>query len=820
MLNFGNLPQITGGKLIQCEEDRPVTDLLTDSRRIIVTPGAVFFASKGKRHDGHVFIKELYLKGIRQFVLEVLPKKLNEFDKANFLLVTNSLHALQEIAANHRRLFEIPVIAITGSNGKTIVKEWLSQALAQSFRVVKSPKSYNSQLGVPLSVWQMNTKHEIGVFEAGISEYGEMERLERIIKPDIGIFTNLGTAHDQNFRSTHDKLAEKIKLFDNCKSIIYCTDHELVEQALQRNVRDKSRLIGWSKSNTGAAQLKQLSKNENETIVELVYEETSSIINIPFIDEASLENCFHCICCLLILDFSLDNIQKAINSLSNISMRLELKQGVNGCYIVDDSYNNDVAGLEIALDFLLQQKQKNKHSLILSDILQTGLSESVLFPKIASLIQQKQIDKFIGIGEAFMRNQTYFPPSSTFYPDTDSFIKSYPRHSFQNEIILIKGARPFHFEKIVNVLEYKHHGTVLEVDLNALVDNLNFYKSKLAPQTRIMVMVKAFAYGSGSYEIANLLQYHRVDYLAVAYSDEGVRLRENGITIPIMVMNPSPDSYEKLVQYNLEPEIFSLNSLNGFLLFLKSSGQTSRIHLKLDTGMHRLGFEEEDLQEALSVLKDSRLVELASIFTHLAGADEDVHFEFSKAQVEEFKKLSSLIEQELQVTPIKHILNSAGIIRYPQYQFDMVRLGIGLYGLEVNNRFQNELQPISTLKTTISQIKHIKKGSTIGYSRKGVAAKDTKIATIAIGYADGFSRNFSNGNAKLLVNGKMAPVIGNVCMDMTMIDITGINAKEGDEVIVFGKELPIYVQSQNLQAFPYELLTNISERVKRVFYAE
>ncbi|CAN5155034.1 bifunctional UDP-N-acetylmuramoyl-tripeptide:D-alanyl-D-alanine ligase/alanine racemase [soil metagenome] len=821
MIFFKDLESIVKGNIIKCEENSPVTDLLTDSRKLIINPGSLFFAYKGERHNGHHFINELFHKGIRQFVIDDIELvDLNLLSKVNIILVPHSLVALQLLAAYKRSSFKIPVIAITGSNGKTIVKEWLSQLLSIKFRIVKSPKSYNSQLGVPLSIWQINSQHEIGVFEAGISEVGEMERLEKITQPDIGIITNLGTAHEINFSSSKEKLQEKLKLFNNCKTIIYCGDHHQIHQELIQDPVKKNKLISWSFKDNAFIKVKDLQKEKNYTSLKIKYQDLEHIFNLPFIDDASIENCLHCISCLLSLNFNSTEIQKGLSTLSGVSMRLELKEGRNNSYVIDDSYNNDLAGLEIALDFLAQQKQKKKKTVILSDIKESSLDDQKLYKSIAALVKQKGVDEFIGIGEKLEQHKAYFPITSEFFKTTDDFIKSLLPEEYGNQVILVKGARIFGFEKIVKQLQHKHHGTVLEIDLNALTHNLNFYKSRINPQTKIMVMVKAFAYGSGSYEVANLLQFHRIDYLAVAYTDEGMALRENGITIPIMVMNPSPETFDKLLYHNLEPEIYSLRILNAFLEYLKSQNLTSKIHLKVDTGMHRLGFEAADLEKALPLIKESKFIEVASIFSHLAGADEDLHQEFSNYQFKEFLQLSSKTEEYLGIKPLKHILNSAGIVRYPQYQLDMVRLGIGLYGIEVNNLFQHELQPISSLKTTISQIKNLRKGKTIGYGRKGVAEKDLAIATIAIGYADGFSRQFSNGKGKVLINGRPAPVIGNVCMDMTMVDITGIDAEEGGEVIIFGKELPLYEQIKSLDNFPYELLTNISERVKRIFYTE
>jgi Alr-MurF fusion protein len=820
-LHFKDLPAITQGEIIQQNANPAICQLITDSRKVIVAEDSIFFSIIGDHHDGHHYLQELYNKGIRQFIVEKDMEIFYQMPEANILKVSNSIQALQKIAAWHRGNYDYPVIAITGSNGKTIVKEWLSQLLSAQLNVVKSPKSYNSQIGVPISLWQMNRSHEIAIIEAGISKPGEMEKLQLTIQPDIGIFTNIGTAHDEGFESRVQKIEEKAILFKSCKVIIYCKDHEGIDKVLTTQ-NGKAKLFTWSKNAHSDVKILSIKKEPKSTEINLLLPKQSLFLTLPFTDDASIENCMHCITYMLYEQFSPGDIQKGINSLGGVGMRLELKQGINDCYLIDDTYNNDLAGLQIALDFMNQQKQKEKKTIILSDILEAGMGEKNLYRTVGNLLYNKGINRVIGIGPQISANKNMLHlHEMEFYEDVEQFFKHFKTSSLQKELILIKGARVFRFEKIVSRLQQKIHGTVLEINLDALTNNLNFYRSKLKHGTKLMVMVKALAYGSGSYEIAHLLQFHRVDYLTVAYTDEGVALRENGITVPIMVMNPSPESFEHLLEYNLEPEIYSIRILHSFLDFLDRNGGNTKIHLKLDTGMHRLGFEEENLEELIGLLqKASHQVKVVSIFSHLAGADESRHNEYSKKQAESFLKFSERIEKGIGNKVLKHLVNSAGIIRFPKYHFDMVRLGIGLYGIEASNLEPGSLQNISTLKATISQIKHIKKGHTIGYSRKGLAEHDLKIATITIGYADGFDRGFSNGVASVWVNGKLAPVIGNVCMDMTMINITGIDAEEGDEVIIFGNEIPITDLAAKISTIPYEILTNISERVKRVFYTE
>jgi len=808
MVLFSNLASITKGEVLNLYEDRTVNLLITDSRKAIIANDSVFFAISGLHHDGHAFIRTLFDLGIRQFVVEH-PIDDIVLKNSNVLQVKSSLSAIQQLAAHRRSTIDIPIIGITGSNGKTIIKEWLFQLLSLDFKIAKNPGSYNSQLGVPLSVWQLQSHHELGIFEAGISRPGEMGRLEEIIRPTIGIFTNIGSAHDEGFQNPQQKISEKLLLFKETKKLIYCRDHQPIHEALSKiNIPT----LSWGFSE--AADI-SISRQGEQYVIR--YGDEKFSVTPPFKDQASLENCFHCVSLMLYLGFSGGKINERLNVLRSVPMRLELKEGINQCQVIDDTYNNDLAGLQISLEFLSNQQQKANKRLILSDILESGLTDEVLATKIATLVDSHHV-RFIGIGKVLFGQKDKFHEGSRFFESTEDFIAQFDLNELQQEIILVKGARAFAFEKIVNRLQKKVHGTVMEIDLGAVVHNLNFFRARLQPTTKIMAMVKAFAYGSGSTEIANVLQYHRVDYLGVAYADEGVELRKNNISLPIMVMNPAEETFETLVAYSLEPEIYSFRTFEKLLQFL--NGKPLRIHLKIDTGMHRLGFSQQDLPQLITRLKKNSHLTVASIFSHLAGADEAQHDDFSFSQGKQFQHQADQISSAIGYKPLYHLLNSPGILRLPSMQFDMVRLGIGLYGVDPTEDHISGLKPVATLKTMISQIKNISAGETIGYGRRGKAEGDIQVATIAIGYADGFSRAFSRGKGKVIVNGKIAPVIGNVCMDMTMIDITGIQAQEGDDVIIFGEALPIQDVAKSINTIPYEILTNTSERVKRVFVAE
>lgn len=811
---FSDLQKIPKSEVIRQSIDHKITQLVTDSRNVSYgQPNVVFFAIKGQNHNGHLHIPELYQKGIRQFVIEEIIDTSTLID-ANILLVEKSVNALQVVSQQHREQFNCPVIGITGSNGKTIVKEWLYHLVSPFQSTIKNPKSYNSQIGVPLSVWQISESHELGIFEAGISTTGEMENLQRVIQPTYGIFTNIGSAHNEGFADRAQKIAEKLKLFIHCEKLIYCKDHKDIHQQIMSNGVPS---ISWSFSSAAdiTAQLKKTSSSRS--ILYIKYQSTSFECNLPFVDKASIENIMHCIAIMLQLGHTSEDILVGLNKLPVIKMRLELKPGLNYCQVIDDTYNNDLAGLEIALNFLAQQSSLPR-TIILSDILQSGIPDEQLYQEIAQLLSSYNIKRFIAVGEKLTVHRNFFPEGSMFFQNTLDLISNLKNFDFSKEVILVKGARTFLFEQITSRLVQKVHGTVLEIDLNALTHNLNYYRQQLSSNTQLMVMVKAMAYGSGSNEVAHLLSHHKVDYLGVAYVDEGVALRQSGINTSIMVMNTSPDGFENILEFNLEPEIYNFYIFEQFIQFL--DGRTACIHLKIDTGMKRLGFHEEEIKTLISLLKESPNIQVKSIFSHLAGSDDEVHNTFSEQQVNTLNKVYGEICAALSISPLKHILNSSGILRFPEYHFDLVRLGIGLYGTDCNQQYQDKLLPTSTLKTTISQINEVKKGETIGYGRKGKAEKNLQIATIAIGYADGFSRAFGNGIGTVAINGQLASVIGNVCMDMTMIDITDIDATVGDEIIIFGNQIPISTLAEKLHTIPYEILTNVSERVKRVYFQD
>lgn len=828
MLYSAKLAEITGGYFLQQVHEWPIEYLLTDSRHSIPSTSALFFAIVGKNHDGHEFLEELYQKGVRQFVIQQAEAAhVLEHSEANVLVVKDTVSALQQIAAFHRQQFHLDVIGVTGSNGKTIVKEWLYQLLSPSWSVVKSPKSYNSQIGVPLSVWQIKAEHKIGIFEAGISHVDEMTALARVIQPRIGIFTNLGPAHSEGFGSMYQKADEKAQLFASCETIIYPQKYKEIDQVLKSLYPDK-RLLAWTAGEAGEGNVRiDVIKESGRSKVD-IHLPSAQIVHfvLPFTDDASIENLVHCLICALGLGLAADVIQSRIDHLSTVHMRLQLKAGRNESYVIDDTYNNDPEGLRIALNFMQQQAVKKHKVVILSDMLETGIEPNGLYKGLAKLLREKQIDQLFGVGHELSQHAEFFPANSVFFQDTGALLSHLASLHLEDSLILVKGARVFRFERVVQMLEHKIHRTVLEINLNALAHNLNVFRQMLQPDTKMMVMVKAFAYGAGSHEVAHLLQYNKVDYLAVAYTDEGVELRENNVAVPIMVMNPTPDEFEKLVKNELESEIYSFKLLESLLAYLSQNpmpnGRKYCIHLAIDTGMHRLGFEEHEIDRLIGILKEaSSSIKVASIFSHLVGADEPEHDFFSDRQAQLFLRIAGKVESAIGYKVIKHLLNSAGITRLSRYQFDMVRLGIGLYGIEAQGHpVFDHLQTVGTLKTLVSQMHTVKAGETVGYSRKGKTVKDSTIATIAIGYADGFSRAFSNGVGKAWIKGQLVPVIGNVCMDMTMLDVTGMEVKEGDEVILFGKELPVQELAKWIKTIPYEILTNVSERVKRVFFVD
>jgi alanine racemase len=815
------IAELTGGKiLLQNPSTGPITHLLTDSRKIIYPESSLFIAIRGDRNDGHRYLRDVYDLGVRNFIVEntqhgaLLPAGIN------LVQVKDSLRALQEIAAFHRGRFRYPVIGITGSNGKTIVKEWLFHLLKDDMHVVRSPRSYNSQTGVPLSVWQMTDQHQLGIFEAGISQVGEMEKLRKIIRPDMGIFTFLGHAHDEGFKSREEKLREKLRLFEGSELLVYSSMQPEVDEAARQMhlTNPRLRLFSWSLSDPSADAPFSIASRQNGSTITLRKGSQLLTVNIPFTDEASVANACSCFAFLLAVNRVSTDILKRFADLPQIEMRLQLKEGVNNSTIINDSYNADINALNIALDFMDQQAAGRQRTLILSDILQSGLREKELYAEVARLIQNRKVDHVVAIGPMLSKHRTAFADPVQFFENTDAFLTTFSALNYANQVILLKGARPFRFEKISAMLERRVHETVLEINLNALVQNLNVYRSLLHPGVKLMGMVKAFSYGAGSYEIAKVLEFHRADYLTVAYADEGVTLRQAGIRMPVMVMNPEPSGFEAIMTYNLEPEVYNFNILNELLQ--SAGGQELSIHIELDCGMKRLGFEEQDIDVLISQLHENPQVRVKSVFAHLAASEEKKHDEFTLEQISRFRRMSTRITEAFSYPVLAHILNSSGIVRFPEAQFDMVRLGIGLYGIDPAEKIQKRLQQIGTLKTVISQIHEVKNHETIGYSRKGKVTRDSKIATVAIGYADGFNRRMGNGKGYMLVNGEKAPVAGSVCMDMTMLDVTHIDCKEGDEVIVFGKDLPVTELAEKTGTIPYEVLTSVSQRVKRVYYWE
>ncbi len=813
------ISQILGAKN-SIRQETVIEYLLTDSRKISKAETSLFFALQGT-HNGHSFIPELYAAGVFNFVVKDDYQIPENLANANFIWVKEVLPALQSLAAFHRQKFDYEVIAITGSNGKTVVKEWLYQLLSADKNVVRSPKSYNSQTGVPLSLWQLDAQHESAIIEAGISLPGEMEKLQQIIRPTTGIFTHFATAHDEGFANRTEKLKEKLKLFDKVNLLVYNEDQAPAEI---KNLLSGVPVFTISKKNNQADLfVYEQQSNADNTVLNAVFKGEKLDCVIPFLDEASIENALLCWGTLLGLGIDPAVISRRMEALNPVSMRLELKNGTNNCSVIDDSYNSDFNSLEIALNFLSQQKQHPKKTLILSDIYQSGLKSEELYQQVSNLIQQKNIDKLIGVGAELLKNQHLFKTEEKhFYFDTPSLIADLSAINFRDETILIKGSRSFEFERVSRILSQKTHETVLEINLNALQDNLNHYKSTLKPGVKLMAMVKAFSYGSGSFEIAGILQFNKADYLAVAYVDEGVALRKAGITLPIMVLNPEVSAFDELADYQLEPEIYSFNMLEKYAVFIgEKSAEQVPVHLKIDTGMHRLGFEYDETGQLCRMLQNNQQLQVKSVFSHLAGSGAAEHDDFTRQQFNTFQKVCNLLQAALGYSFIRHISNTSAISRWPEMQLDMVRLGIGLYGIDsAANPEKNPLQPVATLKTSISQLKKVKAGETVGYSRNDVMAHDGVIATVRIGYADGYLRVFGNGNGKMLINGKLAPTIGHISMDMCMLDVSGIEVEEDDAVIVFNQDLRIETLADQADTIPYEILTNISQRVKRVYFYE
>lgn len=816
---------ITGGTTIHPEAagERRIRYLSFDSRTILSGEETLFFALKSDRNDGHRYITDAISREVSAVVAEYIPESVSGNTGVTFIVVPDTLEAMQKLAATHRSRFSYPVVAITGSNGKTIVKEWLAELLGQTLRVVRSPRSYNSQLGNPLSVWLMDDQADLAIFEAGISRPGEMARLEQMLKPDHGIFTHLGNAHLENFSGVAELVSEKVKLFAGCSLVVYCRDFPVLDTALTELAEQNGmRLFSWSTGPDASLQVVSKEVRDGRTVLKTLFRGEPITLTIPFSDGAHQENAIHCLAYLLATGQEPGDFTEHFLHLPSVSMRLEIKKGINGCSIIDDSYNSDPASLLNALDFLEQQhdSRRLKSMLILSDLLQSGRNPDILYSEVAEYTRLHKVTSFIGIGPEITRYRHLFgAPETRFFPDTGTFLGQYREEDFRDSLILLKGARQFRFDRISSLLQEKKHQTVMEINLSALVHNLNHYRSLLNPTTRVMAMVKAFSYGTGSVEVARKLQYHRIDYLAVAIADEGIELRNAGIEVPIVVMNPELHSFDAMIENRLEPNIYKASLLHDFDEALRRNAVTDfPVHIKIDTGMKRLGFGTAgEIEWIIASVRERNTMFVRSVFTHLAVSEDDCRDDFTRRQFDLFKELSTPLVSAFGHKILLHILNSAGIERFPEMQLDMVRLGIGLYGV---SNSQDQLKPVATLKSTISQIKTVMTGETVGYGRSFTAARPTRIAVIPIGYADGFSRRLGNGAGKVIIGGWPAPVAGTVCMDMLMVDVTDIPCREDDPVIIFGEEQPVSRVAEMMGTISYEVLTTVGQRVKRVYFEE
>ena len=794
------------------DPDSLIQHLFYDSRKIVQADNGVFFALQMSR-DGHRYIEEAYNKGVRNFILQIDEGQEHVFSDANLIWVSNSLEAMQILAAFHRQKFNYPIIGITGSNGKTIVKEWLYQLMSPEYKIYRSPKSYNSQLGVALSLWGLSDQYNLAIIEAGISACGEMLRLENMIKPTIGVLTNIGVAHKAGFESKEEKIYEKINLFSDVETMIF-PDHYLVDIQLPY----RPRKFSWGYEEGLPLEVYSIKKvNEKCSVATLFYGGRTFAVEIPFVDKGNVENAINCVAVMLRFGYESDVIASRIKELQPMAMRLELKKGKKNSSVIDDSYSNDLDALQIALEFLNQQGQHSRKILILSDISGVSVSDEKSLSKLKKLLAESHLDKLILIGEVLPQIADQFNIPTLSYTDTSAFLKDIRSVHFDDSTILLKGGREFHFERISRLLVAKSHDTVLEINLNALENNLNVYRQLVPKHVKLMTMVKAFSYGSGNVEIANLLQFNRVDYLTVAFADEGVDLRGMGITLPIVVMSPDENTFESIVQHDLEPEIYSFRILHAFLNFLKGKGISSfPIHIKIDTGMHRLGFMPDEVDQLVSILNTDSILQVKSAFSHLASAGNEKDNDFTQRQIDLLDQFTKRLEAGLGYSFLRHIAATSGIELWPQAYFDMVRLGIGLYGIDIE-RHDLPIREVSTLKTNVTQIKYLSATETVGYNRHGVLHRDSKVATIKIGYADGYDRRFGNGVGKMMVNGYLVQTIGDICMDMCMLDVTDIEVGEEDEVIVYPD---IKQAAKSIGTIPYELLTSISQRVKRVYFYE
>lgn len=813
--------------------DIPVLHLATDSRQVADTQGVLFFAIRTRRNDGARFVPSLYRLGVRCFVVDdgtstELRGEIDALPEANVWYVEDVVAALQRMAAYHRSQFDIPVVAITGSHGKTVVKDWLRRMLELDRKTVATPRSYNSQIGVPLSVWQMEPQHQVAVFEAGISMPGEMERLREVIHPTMGIITNIADSHDENFESRKQKLEEKLQLFTGCRQLIYCTDEDDIRSAVTSLPTLRAVTpVSWGSHPTDDLCLLQRQVDRQRTILSLCWRQQEFFeVTIPFVDRASTENAMHCIVVLLLLGYAPAEVARRCADLPSVAMRLQLDEAVNGCLLINDSYSVDLNSLAIALDFMQQESLQQNRTLILSDFEQPGYSETECMQRVASLLRWSGVDRFVGIGPTLLRHQSLFAPyGGTCYASTDEFLQKVGTASFHDQTILLKGTRPFRFERIAKMLRQRSHETAMQVDLHAMVHNLNYYRSLIRPTTKLMAMVKASAYGAGKAEVASVLQYHHVDYLTVAYIDEGVELRRCGISVPIMVMNPEEGGFDEMIRNRLEPDIYSFRILEQFAQAARtyvSEGDRLPVHVEVDTGMHRLGFAEADLpQVAQRLLQPDCPLRLASMFSHLACSEDAEMDDFTRTQIECFNRCCASMKRLMHTDDICcHILNSSGITRFPEAQMDMVRLGIGLYGISPEPEVQAHLQPVSRLVTRISQLKSIPEGDSVGYNRRWVARRPSRIAILSIGYADGLSRHLGYGHGRVVVNGTQAPIVGSICMDMCFVDVTDVDCCEGDEVVLFGDATLLQQMASAAGTISYEILTSVSPRVKRVYFQE
>lgn len=803
--------------------NREISILLTDSRLLTYPEKSLFFALRTRNNDGHKYIKSLYDKGVYNFVVEYIPQEMSDITNVNFLIVENSTIALQTIAHYHRKQFNIPTIGITGSRGKTIVKEWLYQLLQHKYNIARSPRSYNSQIGVPLSIWEMDKDTNLAIFEAGISQTTEMQTLQTIINPNIGILTNIGDEHNDGFKSLQEKCDEKISLFQNCECVIYNCDNQLVDTTIKKELPNAIKFT-WGYNNSDATiSINNIELYSHLCKITFTYNQTNSFVELPFSTDYNIENAIHCLALLLYLNIDIDEIKQSIKQLSAVNTRLNVLEGINNCILIQDTYTSDFHSLLPALNFMSNRMSTTEHAtVIISDVMHETLDADTLYGAVSELLSRKGINRVIGIGPEFTKYHHLFASNTYFYKSTQDFLDNITTSDFENEVILIKGAPNFNFDKIITALEARQHNTVLDVNLDSIVHNYNIYRSQINPTTGIVCMVKASGYGAGSYELAKTLQTQGASYLAVAVLDEGIDLRKAGITMPIMVLNPHVENYKLLFSYNLEPEIYNFDILKRIIREAVSCGlKNYPVHIKLDTGMHRLGFLEENIDQLINILNSQSAIKPYTVFSHLAAADCPDMDDYTMQQFEYFNRCCEKLQSGFKHHILRHILNSTGITRFPSMQCDLVRLGICLYGIPtMNDGSQDNLKPVSALHSAIISIKNWTKGTTIGYSRRGLLTRDSRIATIPIGYADGLDRHLGNGNAHVFINGHRCPTIGNICMDVCMIDVTDVNCSIGDTVEIFGQNISVMELAEKLDTIPYEILTSISNRVKRVYYRE